>query len=60
MPAVSIDSVDAATILDSRGAPTLRVLVRLSEGSLGVASAPSDASLALSNPFVGGLAVADG
>jgi len=40
----TILSVDAMAILDSRGSPTLRVYTRLSDGSVGVASAPSGKS----------------
>ncbi|HTX57454.1 MAG TPA: phosphopyruvate hydratase [Candidatus Acidoferrales bacterium] len=40
----TIVAVDAMTILDSRGSPTLRAFTRLSDGSLGVASAPSGKS----------------
>lgn len=39
-----IESIDAMEILDSRGSPTLRVFTRLSDGSVGVASAPSGKS----------------
>lgn len=45
MPNVSsIASVRALEILDSRGNPTVRVMVQLSDGSVGVASVPSGAS----------------
>ena len=39
-----IESVRAMEILDSRGTPTLRVSVRLADGSMGVSSVPSGAS----------------
>ena len=39
-----IQSIDAFEILDSRGNPTLRVTVRLADGSCGTASIPSGAS----------------
>jgi enolase len=39
-----IHSIDAHEILDSRGNPTLRVHIRLADGSVGVASVPSGAS----------------
>jgi enolase len=39
-----IESIDAMEILDSRGSPTVRVFTRLTDGSLGVASAPSGKS----------------
>lgn len=39
-----IESVRALEILDSRGNPTLRVLVALNDGSVGSASVPSGAS----------------
>jgi enolase len=41
---VSIQSVDALEILDSRGNPTLSATVTLSDGSLGSAQVPSGAS----------------
>jgi enolase len=40
----AIDSIDAMTVLDSRGFPTIRVTVSLSDGSVGKATAPSGAS----------------
>jgi enolase len=39
-----IERVRASEILDSRGRPTVEVAVRLSDGTLGVASVPSGAS----------------
>lgn len=39
-----IDSVSAVEILDSRGNPTVSVTLALSDGSVGVATAPSGAS----------------
>ena len=39
-----IEHVGAIEILDSRGLPTLRVTVRLEDGTLGIASVPSGAS----------------
>jgi enolase len=39
-----IANIDAFEILDSRGNPTLRVIVRLEDGHYGVASVPSGAS----------------
>ncbi|MGA7988425.1 MAG: phosphopyruvate hydratase [Candidatus Dormiibacterota bacterium] len=41
---ISIDSVEALEILDSRGNPTLECVVRLSDGSEGRARVPSGAS----------------
>jgi enolase len=40
----AIDSIDAMMVLDSRGFPTIRVMVTLSDGSVGTANAPSGAS----------------
>jgi enolase 1/2/3 len=40
----TIEEIDAFEILDSRGYPTLRVVVKLKGGGLGVASVPSGAS----------------
>jgi enolase len=40
----TIHSIDAHEILDSRGNPTVRVHVRLLDGSIGVSSVPSGAS----------------
>jgi enolase len=40
----AIQTVDAFEILDSRGNPTLRVVVKLDNGHCGVASVPSGAS----------------
>ncbi len=42
--AVVIETIDAFEILDSRGYPTLRVVVTLENGQQGVASVPSGAS----------------
>ena len=39
-----IESIHALEILDSRGTPTLRVSVRLADGSVGTSSVPSGAS----------------
>jgi enolase len=39
-----IRSVEAMEILDSRGSPTVRVFVRLEDGTVGVSSVPSGAS----------------
>ena len=44
MTVPAIDSFDAMTVLDSRGFPTIRVTVSLSDGSVGKATAPSGAS----------------
>jgi len=41
---VTIAAVDALEVLDSRGHPTVRALVRLSDGTRGVAAVPSGAS----------------
>jgi enolase len=41
---VHVERIDALTVLDSRGAPTIRVIVRLSDGSIAAATAPSGAS----------------
>jgi enolase len=41
---VCISKLDAMMVLDSRGVPTIRVFVSLSDGSFGVATAPSGAS----------------
>jgi enolase len=41
---LTIHSIDALEILDSRGNPTVRVNVRLDDGSTGTASVPSGAS----------------
>jgi enolase len=41
---IQIESVRAIEILDSRGFPTLRVTVRLTDGTVGVSSVPSGAS----------------
>lgn len=38
------EQIDATEILDSRGRPTLKVRVRLSDGAVGVAGVPSGAS----------------
>ena len=40
----SIEDISASEILDSRGNPTLKVKVQLSDGSVGTASVPSGAS----------------
>lgn len=40
----TIAAIRALEILDSRGNPTVRVMVQLSDGSIGVASVPSGAS----------------
>jgi enolase len=39
-----IDHIEASEVLDSRGNPTLRVLVALDDGAVGVAMVPSGAS----------------
>lgn len=44
MPKITIKSVKALEILDSRGNPTIRAYVTLSSGIVGVASVPSGAS----------------
>jgi enolase len=41
---LKIDQIDALEILDSRGNPTIRVNIRLSDGTLADASVPSGAS----------------
>lgn len=41
---MKIESVHGVQILDSRGFPTVQAMVELSDGSVGVASAPSGAS----------------
>lgn len=41
---VHIEKIDALMVLDSRGRPTVRVLVQLSDGSAAAATAPSGAS----------------
>ncbi len=43
-PNTQIQSIRAIEILDSRGFPTLRVTVRLEDGTVGTASVPSGAS----------------
>lgn len=40
----AIDAIDATMVLDSRGFPTVRMTVTLSDGSVGTATAPSGAS----------------
>jgi len=44
MTGVRIRSIEAIAILDSRAVPTLRVTTHLSDGTIGVASAPSGKS----------------
>jgi enolase len=44
LPVLSIQSVEALEILDSRGNPTLSALVTFSDGSTGTAQVPSGAS----------------
>lgn len=44
MPSVKVASLDALEILDSRGRPTLRVTVTLSDGATGLAGVPSGVS----------------
>jgi enolase len=44
MKAITISAIRAMEILDSRGNPTVRVFVELSDGSTSVASVPSGAS----------------
>jgi enolase len=44
MPGHQITDIDALEILDSRGRPTLQVMVMLADGASGVAGVPSGAS----------------
>ena len=44
MTSTRIECIKAMEILDSRGVPTLRVVVRLADGTLGTSSVPSGAS----------------
>jgi enolase len=46
----TIQTIDAHEILDSRGNPTLRVHVRLADGTVGVSSVPSGAPPARMRP----------
>ena len=44
MPGLNIDKICGFEILDSRGNPTVRAEVMLSDGTIGAASVPSGAS----------------
>jgi len=44
MPGLTIDKICGFEVLDSRGNPTVRAEVMLSDGTIGAASVPSGAS----------------